>query len=404
MTNLATGAPGSSIATNVIDPVTIQQTMDGSWADNLSYSSILTAIEKSGNVQRNGGGQFLTKNIKVGLGQAVDVTAATVNRVFNQENDYVNLFIPWTAVEAPRALSAINVALNSTPEGKVKLANELVPTLVETMREGLFTRILNGNAGATATAGFGVYAGSGVAFNGLPTLFGYGATAQNYNPDTRATTGNWTTASKEVLPNTSYFGVSTNPLTPPASVTNPHYEALSPVITAYNATAATWGNTGNADWANNCREVLNHHITRQTRGNGPNERPDLGIMSATMYTALVNTFQQYYRTVLAGQSSDPNMRAISGTDQVIPYGPLSLGWDAYLTQAVCYVLNSKKLGLTIVPQQKIVIDPSMPNKGSSMFAVKTNFDMSADAHLVNVQMISQLWMDPRYHGMSYAAT
>ena len=104
------------------------------------------------------------------------------------------------------------------------------------MKVGLITRILTYNAGTTTTAGFTAAASNPPPLGGLPTLFGYGATAQAYNPVARSTSGNWSAASKYVLPNTTYYGVSTNPLSPPATVANPQYEALSPVISGYTAT------------------------------------------------------------------------------------------------------------------------------------------------------------------------
>lgn len=397
---LATTGPTYSVNSSVIDAVTLQQTMDGAWPDWMNYSCILKKMEEAGTIDKKADGAFLTKNIDVGLGVAQERSAAQT-RSFNSENDYVNLIMPWTNVEANRGLSSLDVRVNSGANGKVKLNEQLIQKLKDTMKVALLTRILTYNAGTTTVAGFTAATANPPPLGGLPTLFGYGASAQAYNPVTRSSSGAWSAASKYVLPNTTYYGVSTNPLSPPATVANPQFECLSPVISAYTATV--WNATATGTWLNNCREVLNGHITRQTRGNGPDERPDFAAMSQTMFTDLINTFQAYYRTVLAGEAQDPNMRAISGTDQQIPYGPLTLHYDSYLTQEVCYVLNSKKMGLSLFPADKIVIDPSLPNKGTSMFTVETNYDMTSGAHLASVGLLGQMWLDPRYHGMSYAA-
>lgn len=400
---LATTSPSSSINTSVIDAVTIQQTMNGSWPDFLNYSCILKKMEEAGTISKKGSGAWLTKNIDVGLPEANERSAAQ-ERTFASENDYVNLILPWTNVESTRGLSRIDIATNSGPEGKVKLAEQMIPKLVNGMKVGLFSRLLTYNTGSQAVAGFPAQTANPPKLGGAASLFGYGPTAQAYNPIDSSTSGNWSATSKEVLPDTMYYNVATNPLTPPASVANPQKECLSPVISAYNATV--WNAVATGTWANNCREILTHHMQRQTRGNGPDEKPDFAVMTGTMWSSLINTFQTYNRVALVGgQGADPNMRAVSGTEQVIPYGFLSLHWDAYLTQEVCYVLNSKKMGMDIIPQDNVLIDPSLPNKApGSLFAVETQSDIRTGSALAVVSMIGQMWFDPRWHGMSYAAT
>ena len=406
MPALGSTAPSYNINTSLIDPVTTQQFMEGALEQAFQHDSLLRAMKAAGTITFDGYGEYDTANLHVGI-PAVNERGAATAREFAAGNQYVNAVIPWSNIEGTDMIRRLDALLNSGPAAKVNLTKRLLPNLAKGLRVGLTTKLLTQNAGSNAVAGFAAASSNPPPLGGLPTLFGYGATAQNYNPDTRTTSGAWTTASKEVLPDASYYGLSTKPTSLPSTVANPQPECLSPVITAYNALAATWGTSGNADWATNCRQVLNHHITRQTRGDGADETPDLGIMTQSMHTALANTFQAYYRVALEKGTVDPNMRISGMSTTEIPYGPLSLKWSAYLTQQVLYVLNSRKLSLKLFPTKKLMIDPTlgsvMEGDAASMISVQTQFDIREDAHLVAAGIVGRLFAEPRYHGMSYAA-
>lgn len=407
MAVLGSQIPTYNVNTNLIDPVTTQQFMDGALENVLQQDGLLSAMKSAGTITYDGYGQSDTKNVHVGLPSTSERGAGTV-RTFSSNQQYVTAYIPWSNVEGNDMIRRLDAQLNSGPAAKVQLTKRILPNLAMGLRVGLVTRLLTQNAGSNAVAGFAAATSNPPPLGGLPTLFGYGSAAQNWNPVTRATTGVWTNTSKEVLPNTTYYGLATNPTSPPASITNPQTDCLSPVITAYNATAATWGSSGGAaTWASNCREVLNHHIARQTRGDMPEDIPDLAIMTNTMFAALTNTFQAYYRVSLEKGEVDPNMRIGQGSTISIPYGPLTLKWSAYLSQEVCYVLNSRKMNLKLFPTKKLAIDPTLgvvETEDASMISVQTQYDIREDAHLISAGILGDFFLEPRYHGMSYAAS
>ncbi len=397
--------PTYNVNTSIIDPVTTQQFMDGEFDDALNYSSILRSMKKAGTIKTDGYGTYLTKNEKVGLPSVTERGAATV-RTFNTNQKRVNFVLPWTNIEATEAISRLDLQLNSGPAAKVNLTKKLLPDLAEGMKVGLYTRILTYNAGSNTVAGFTAQAGNPPVLGGLPTLFGYGSTNQSYYAATNTSTGNWVAGSKEVLPNVTYYGQPTNPLAgqTPSTVTNFQTRALSPVITAYTSTAFT----GTGTWASACREVINHHITRQTVTSEAGGAPNLGVMTQTMFTALINTLQAYYRISLEKGDVDPNLRIAGMSNTEVPYGPLSIGMDAYLTQEVFYCLNTTKMELDFFPVKKLIIDPTtggtMESEESSLFNVQTQYDIKEDAHLAAVTALGQMFLRPKYQGMSYAAT
>ncbi len=396
--------PTYNVNTSIIDPVTTQQFMDGEFNDAINYSSILRKMKQAGTIKTDGYGAYLTKNELVGLPSVTERGAATV-RTFNTNQKRVNFVLPWTNIEATEAISRLDLQLNSGPAAKVNLTKRLLPDLGTGMKVGLYTRLLTYNAGANTVAGFTAQSGNPPVLGGLPTLFGYGSTAAAYAPGPNTSSGNWSAGIKEVLPNTTYYSQPTNPLAgqTPSTVTNFQTRALSPVITAYTSTA--W--TGTGTWASACREVINHHITRQTVDTGPGGAPDLGVMSPTMFTALINTLQAYYRISLEKGEVDPNLRIAGISNTEVPYGPLMINHDAYLTQEVFYCLNTTKMELDLFPTKKLIIDPTtgqtLESDEDSLFNIQTNYDIKEDAHLAAVSMVGQLFMRPKWHGMSYAA-
>ncbi len=405
-------APSTSIHTGLIDRVTMQQVMEGAFEDALNQSPIWGRMDANGVIKGDGGGDFLTKNVHMGLPATVDRAAGTA-RVFSANQEYVNYSIPWANIEATDAITRIDAELNNTKEGKVKLRAKTFERLGNGLSVGMATRLLSYNAGQNTTFGIAVTApASGVALGGLPTLFGYGnntaASATGYNPDTHASTGTTVAAGdKEVLPSSTYYGVSTDPTAVLPGVTNKQTEANSPKIINETSTAFKAAGSTVYTWEANCERIIKHMATRATCGMGAGQAPDMLITTQARHVQVLNTLDAKYRVILESrQGPNPNLRVSQRQDLVIPYGGLELWWDFYLTAAVTYCLNSRKMQFSYVPQAKVIIDPTTGREGmgemSKHVGVQTGFDMTQDAHLSAASVIGAFWLDPRWHAACYA--
>lgn len=404
--------PSSSVHTSLIDKVTMQQVMEGAYENALNLSPIWGRMDANGVIKGDGGGDFLTKTSHMGLPATSD-RAAGVARVFAASGEYCNYSIPWANVEVTDAITRIDAALNDTKEGKVKLRNRLMESMSEGLAVGMAQRVLNYNAGSTTTFGIApTVPASGVALGGLPTLFGWGTsavgTAQGYNPNTHLTTGsNVAAGDLEVTPNATYYGVSTNPAAVISGVTNKQTEANSPKIINETSTGFAAAGSTTYTWAANCERILKHMATRCTVGMGPGQAPDMAITTSARHIQVLNTLDTKYRVILESRTgANPNLRTSQRQDLVIPYGGLELWWDFYLTAAVTYVVNSRKMFFHYVPQQKVAIDPttgreSMGEK-SAHVGVQTGFDMVQDAHLAAATVLGAYWLDPRHHAACFA--
>lgn len=395
--------PSYGANTSLIDPVTTQQFMDDAFESALNYDATLKKMKEAGTLKSEASGLFFTRNIHVGLPSANERTAAQA-RTFAPSAEYVVASIPWSNLETTGTITMIDARQNSGPEGKVNLQKKLLKSMSDGLRVGLVTRLLTNNLSSNTVAGWTASATTNSPIAGLPTLFGYGSSAQNYDPSTRTSSGAVGAGDREVKPNTTYFGLATDPTAAISGIDNAQPEAISPVI--LNTTSTAW--TGTATWVANCRKVLDHAISRLTRGEGPDETPDFAIMTRTMHTAVLGSLDSLLRVGLeAGAGVSPNFRVSGEQTKVIPYGPLTLHWSQYLNKEVVYVLNSKKMEFVHFPAKRLLIDPTLgqvsEGRADSMFSIETQYDITQGAHLAVASLMGNLFLEPRYHAMGYAA-
>jgi hypothetical protein len=268
-------------------------------------------------------------------------------------------------------------------------------------RRDLATNILRSNAGSNIAFGQAVATANPVPIFGLPTMFGYGGAAQNYNPDTQATSGTVAAGDREVLPNQLYCGVSTHPTNAIAGVDFKQNESTSPVLVNWSSTAF-----GGTTFKANALNVLDHGLTRLTRSEDPMDVPDLLLMTRTGFTDLASSIVGGgpsglgSRVVYTGEAQNPNMKLFS--DNMIPYGNAKAYWDVSMPANTVYFLNTNYLEFNYFPQKAINGSAEIGSDvGSEYFGVRSDYDIKQGGHLAVANLCANLWGNPFYHGAAF---
>ncbi len=397
-------APTNSILSGQIDAVTLQQSMDGAFENVDGYSTIWKKLKENGRCTQDGGGSWIQRQWHLGLPNA-QLLANGAQRIWSASDQYRATTHPWSNLDSHDCIYVNDVRANNTPQGLVKLNKKLIDSMTTAMRNKMCTDVFLSNAGQNTVSGVAIAAANPVPFAGLLTLFGYGTTAQGYNPTTRASTGTTVAAGDfEALPDMSYFGLATNPVAPPVGLTNPFPECFSPVLVNENCTGYT-GSTHT--WDGQAVQVLNYLALRLQRGKGPDQQADLFVTSQARYRIALNSFESTYHTILTSEAgSVPNRRVGGSANLEIPFGYGTLTWDQFINVAVTFGINTRQLEFAYLPAGKLIIDPNlpMPREGdmTSMTFVDTQYDATQVAHLAGAQITGAFIGNPRFQGMTYA--
>lgn len=381
------------------DAVTTQQFMRGALDDVIKNNVILAKLKAKGRINFGASGKWLERNVRIGKSVSAYRTDLA-ERNFAQSRKDATYTFPYTFKENTDAIGEQQLMFNSGKEALVELKNVMVKRQAIDIGQDIQSDILTANASSNTVAGIAALGATYPVLWGLPTIFGYGSSASAYNPDTQVVGGAVAAGDKEVAPNTTYGGISTHPTNAIAGIDNKPNEATSPVISNYTSTA--W--TGTATWAANCQRVLNHHAHRQTRTTNSRDMPDLGVMSRQMFTTFADSTIALNRVLLEGKPKNVDQMPYSGN--MIPFGGMELCWDASLTSAILYTLNTNHLELVFFPQKKLLNDGGVLSASETeheFFGVNTDYSIQQGGYLSVVKFAGQLIADPRYHGMSYAA-
>jgi hypothetical protein len=382
----------------LVDEVVTQQFMRGSWNQTKKIRQYFSKLEAAKAIAFDGTGKFIEWKARVGEWQS-GYRADLAARQFSRKNHRVTYTAPYAFIETPGVLSERDLQFLSTPEALDQFQKTFLTDMGKDFTKGINSKMLTENAGATTALGFTAYSGGDVPVYGLPTVFVYG-TAQAYDAEANTTSGAIGAGDKEALPNTTYCGVSTNPVTGIAGIDNMARGAASPVI--INDTSTAW--TGTATWSANCLQVIDYAITRLTRSTDPDDTPDLGLMSRANFLTLKDKIrstnsQQVVLVDTNGRS--PNVGQYQ--NMLVPYNGMDLTWDTDITTNAKFYLNTKHIRYRIFPQKSLagVEGGALQGDAGEYFRVAQMPDIDQGAWKAVTTMCAQQIVNPYFQGCSY---
>ena len=404
-------APTYSNFSTVVDPVTTQQFMRGEFENCKKRIIVLNKLNERGKIRPDASGTFAQRQARIAQFQSA-ARADLAERVFTKLQQRVNYTFPWAWYETTGALGDQDLVYNSGKEALVRLKEVMYQNMAEDFTKDLNMYLLQNNAGANTTFGQAAASNLPVPVYGLPTLFGYGSTAQNYvTGDTIAagtTSGNVGSGDQEVLPNTTYCGVSTHPFNAITGVDNRAYEATSPVICNWSSTA--WAGAGNVTFDKTGIYVMDYLQARLARSSAPEDSPDIFVMTRPLFNALGKAIiggangLVGARVLLSSEALNPNAKAFKSNGNRIPYDNMDGWWDVFTPANTLYMLNTNHMDFCYHPVAPIKLGADLQTDGASLsevFFARTAYDIKQGGHLAVAALSAQLWANPYFQGAAY---
>jgi hypothetical protein len=384
----------------LVDEVVTQQYMRGEWDNTKKLRKFWNELDTGRSIEYDASGKYIEWKARIGEFSA-GYRGDLVQRQFSRKQQRVTYTAPYSFLEIPALLSERDLQFLNSPEAIVRFQDDYLGTMGADFAKSLNNKLLSENTtGATVMGQAATSAGGDVPLYGLLYLFQHG-TAQAYNPDTNTTSGAVGATDKEVLPNGTYCGVTTNPVTGVTGVDGQVIGSTAPVI--INDTSTAW--TGTNTWASTCLEVMDYAITRLTRSPMADEGPNIAITNRTRFLALKAkirsaTTQQVVLVDASGRN--PNIGAYG--ERVIPYNGLEATFDENCP-SVTYFLNTKQMKYKIFPQIALAKVDGGAIKGNvpEPFRVAQMPDIDQGGWKVVAVQCAQLIANPYFQGASYGA-
>lgn len=333
----------------LVDELLMAEFLSGTFWENTRKHRILMdrLVQNGANHEQKG--KYL--DLKARIGEfAGAYRAEGSQRSFARPNQYVSYQNQAAFFEVTAGLSEEDISFFDTEGAIVEYNKRLVSDMSDDLAKGLNFQLLNQNATTNTVAGITAAASTQNVVYGLPTLFGYGATAIGYSQSAGSTTSAVSAADREVLPNVTYCNVATHPTNAIAGVTGKINESTSPVIvnwssTGFSAASTTYRSNSIGAW----RLMIRRLGMREMDLDG---LPDTGIHTAVMHDemriGLGGITQQH--VILTQDSQSPN--AGLWNRLMIPFEGIQIMPDTDCPANVAYCLNTKKKNilLSVVPQ------------------------------------------------------
>lgn len=343
--------PSPQNYSQLVDTLAAAEFLSGTFWDNTKKQRILLnrLISNGSGSVHDQGGKYIDLKVRVGEFTG-GYRAEGTTRTFARPNQYTQYQVQAAFFEIPASLSEEDISFFETEQAIVKYNQQLITNMGEDLAKGLNYQLLRSNATTNTVAGITAASNTTNCIYGLPTVFGYGATAIGYSQSAGTTTSAVSAADKEVLPNVSYCGVSTHPTNAISGVTGKIDESTSPVIVNWSSTAFSSATT---TYATNSVSVWRHMIRRLAMRNTDMEMlPDLGIQHPIMHdqmrTGLGAITQQH--VVLTEDALNPNLGMWARL--MIPFEGITIYPDSDQATGIAYCLNTKKKNtlLSVLPQ------------------------------------------------------
>lgn len=401
-------APTPVNYSNVVDEVVTQQYVMGRFDATKKIRKFWKTLSEKGQIEYDASGKYVEWKARLGehgssvFGYRADLAPRTfVRRQFNATYTAPYAFIEGTAMLSERDLQFLN-----TPENVAKYQGTYLKELGDDFLKELNRKLLAENTTANTVMGIAATSTSDVPLYGLPTVFSHGSgTAQNYVRDSNTTSGNVANTDKEVLPNSTYCGVSTNPVTGVTGVDGQVIGSAAPTLTNFGCTS--WNSTATGTWANNCLDVIDYHFAQQTFSDDSSDTIDLIMTNKALWLATKQKLrsvssQQVVLVDTSGRS--PNFGTYG--NRIIPYDEAIITYDENMpssTSGPVYFINSSGLRFKVFPQKYLARTTPNGIEGGAPAPVRISqaADIDVGAWKVVATMCAQLCVEPRKLGASY---
>lgn len=341
--------PSPSNYSQLIDTMLAQEYLSGTFWDNTKKHRVLFDRLMKNGANHEQKGKYIDLKVRIGEFTGGYRTEGTT-RTFARPNQWTQYQNQAAFYEVPASLSEEDISFFDTEGAIVEYNKRIVTDMGADLAKGLNYQMLRSNATSNTVAGISAAASATNVIYGLPTVFGYGATAIGYSQSAGTTTSAVSAADKEVLPNVTYCGVATHPTNAIAGVTGKIDESTSPVIVNWSSTGFSAAST---TYATNSAGVWRHMLRRLGMRNTDLEMlPDTGIQTPLLHDAmrqgLGGMTQQHIVLVQQAQAPDLGLWA----KLVIPFEGVEIFPDSDCPAGVAYCLNTKKQNalLSVVPQ------------------------------------------------------
>lgn len=383
------------------------------WEGTKRKRFIMESLMKNDSVKGDDttGGKYMDWLCTVGDFSIAD-HADMGTRTFTRVNTEVNYVAKWSFLETTDAISENDMQFLTSRAARNQKVMERSKKIVEDQIKAINDKVLNQNCESSGNSVFGLAAYTGSQpFFGLPTLFGYGTTTTGIvysSAGTNLTTVSTTAASatsKEIIPNTTYCGISTQPVNSLSGIPDAMRvkEATSPVLTNWSSTA--WNTAAFTTWVGNAVKVVDWMIQRQCRDGSQDWLPDVGVLTQTMY----QDFKQAIRGTTQAHIVLEDVRPRSPDAGLyprffIPYQGVTISYDIAQPTDVFYLLNTKKARLRYLNVQVAGFDTNTGpyQTGKKRFMTLRGF---ADTNVGAFKFVSkfggQIIWEPSAQGASY---
>lgn len=383
-------APTPLNYSNVVDTGVLPDYAEARWQMTKRKRFALDSLIQNGKVTPSAtGGKYMDWLATVGE-YGLDDHADGGQRTFERQNMEVTYVAPWAFLETTDAVSENDVDFGSGKAARWDFIKDRATKVVDDQIKKLNDRIINQNCEANGNSVFGVAAYTGTQrFFGLPTLFGYGTTALQYNFATSAvTTSTVSATSKEVIPNTTYCGISTHPTNPISGIASAArvIGATSPVIVNHTSTA--WLTGAFTTWQKNCLAVIDHMITRVNKDGSMDYMPDIGILTQAMYLQLKQAIRDAVVNQVVLENDEPRSPDVGMYKRFfLKYNGVTISYDIAAIADVFFLLNTKKAKMQYRDANVAGVDQGPYQTGKKRFMTLRQF---ADTNVGMYKMVSKL--------------
>lgn len=389
-----TPANYSNLVDETVAPLYLTQTFD----NTIRIQPVFERLKLKGKIDTENYSKYV--NIPARIGEFSDGYSTDLNtRNFQRAQQFVNYAAPFAIFEMTAALSENDLMFMSGPQAYIKEGKRILEDMSTDFQKKMNRRLLRENGSGVNSLGTVPFTGSQYPFNGLPSLFGTGTT-QNYNEVAQTTSGAIGAGDKEAMSNGTYFGVSTHPLNPIVGVDGRVLEATSPVIanwssTFWNGSAGTLLTVGD--------RVLSHLILRLTRGNGPDQRPDLALLDRLGYENVRALLRTKQTQMVILQDNAPRTTDAGLMPRImLPYEGLDVLFDVDMPANAVYVLNTAQMKYMAFSQAPAGDGTSaLGGKTQPLFQFAQAGDINQGAYKAVAKHVGQFWANPFYQGAAF---
>lgn len=397
--------PSTANYSTIVDQLAIAEYLMGTfWDNSRKHSFICDKLMKSG-VMHDQQGKHIDLKARIAI-HAANYRSQGGARTFSHPQQYVTYLQQASFFEIATALYEEETAFLDTQGAIVKYNRELASNVGDDLVKGLNYQLLNSNATSNTIAGIAAAATSPIPITGIPSVFGYGATATGFTFSSgsggASTASAVTAADLEVLPNVTYCNVATHPTSAIAGVDNKVPGSTSPVIVNWSSTSFS---SGSSTYTSNCLGVWSRMISRLVaREPNLDGMPDTGIQTLAMHnqmrTALRAATQQHIVISDTPQSPDAGLYE----RLMIPYEGINIVVDTDQPTGVAYCLNlKKKNALMPVIRQRLAGMPDGMFKGNvkPIISLAQMPDINDGTFKLVAKIALNLILNPARQAMAY---